>query len=72
MILLKGCLTWAGFDHSKFNSHSFRIGAATTAAAKGLEDCIIKTLGRWESAAYLKYVKILREQLLSYTRMLER
>ena len=37
--------------------HSFRIGAATTAAAKGIEDLLIKTLGRWESLAYLQDVK---------------
>lgn len=41
-----------------FAGHSFRIGAATTAAAAGLEDSTIQTLGRWKSAAYLLYVKI--------------
>ena len=47
----------AGVDPALFNSHSFRIGAATTAAARGLEDSLIKTLGRWESSAYLRYVR---------------
>jgi hypothetical protein len=42
---------------------SFRIGAATVAAAVGVEDCMIKVLGRWDSAAYLSYVCIPREQL---------
>ena len=68
---VKSGLSAAGIDHKKYNGHSFRIGAATTAAAKGLEDSIIKTLGRWESSAYLTYVKIPREQLLSYTRTLD-
>ena len=36
----------AGIDSSKYSGHSFLIGAATTAAARGIEDCIIKTLGR--------------------------
>ena len=40
-------------EHEKYSGHSFRIGAATTAAAKGIEDCIIKILGWWESLAYL-------------------
>ena len=34
-----------------------------TAAAMKVEDSIIKTLGRWESAAYLLYVRIPREEL---------
>ena len=56
---LKKC----GVDSTRYAGHSFRIGAATTAAAKGVEDALIKTLGRWESLAYLQYVKIPRRQL---------
>ena len=43
-----------GIDGSKYARHSFRIGAASTAASKGLEDSTIKTLGRWRSSAYIK------------------
>ena len=64
---VRAALRLAGVDQAKYCSHSFRIGAATTAAAKGVEDCVIKTLGRWESAAYLRYVKIPREQLAGYS-----
>ena len=67
---LRGALQAAGIDQSKYCGHSFRIGAATTAAAKGIEDSIIKTLGRWNSIAYLQYVKIPREQLASYSKLL--
>ena len=43
---VRRALDSAGVDPALFNSHSFRIGAATTAAARGLEDSLIKTLGR--------------------------
>ena len=61
---VRSALSRAGVDQSKYCTHSFRIGAATTAAAKGIEDSVIKTLGRWESAAYLQYVRLPRSQLV--------
>ncbi len=64
---VRTALTKAGIDQSKYCTHSFRIGAATTAAHKGVEDSVIKTLGRWESLAYLQYVKIPKKQLVSYS-----
>ena len=60
---LRDALKRTGLDEQKYCSHTFRIGAATTAASKGMEDCIIKTLGRWESVAYLQYIRIPRERL---------
>ena len=67
---LRFALAQTGVDDSKYSGHSFRIGAATTAASRGFEDCIIKTLGRWSSLAYLEYVKIPRVQLAEYSRAL--
>ena len=61
---VKAALTRAGVDQSRYGTHSFRIGAATTAAASGVEDAVIKTVGRWESLAYLQYVRIPRESLI--------
>ena len=46
-----------------YSGHSFRAGAATTAAAMQVEDSVIKTLGRWESAAYLLYIRMPKEDL---------
>ena len=62
----------AGLKQASYCSHSFRIGAATTAAKVGIEDSVIKTLGRWESVAYLQYVKLPRARLASYTQRLAR
>lgn len=45
---------------------SFRIEAATTAAAAGIQAATIKILGRWQSTAYLQYQKNPTELLLSH------
>ena len=67
---VKKAMEQAGMEASNFNGHSFRIGAASTAAVHGMEDSLIKTLGRWESDAYQRYIKIPREELANYTVML--
>lgn len=42
----------------KLRSHSFRIGAATTASLCGLSEDRIKVLGRWKSNAYQRYIRM--------------
>lgn len=64
---LRSALTDQGFNSSQYCGHSFRIGAATTAAQNGIADCTIKMLGRWESTAYQLYVRTPRTDLASYT-----
>ncbi|KAL5469193.1 hypothetical protein EMCRGX_G030412 [Ephydatia muelleri] len=54
---LRRALTARGFDSLSFAGHSFRIGAATAAAAAGIEDSTIKALGRWSSDAFLSYIR---------------
>ena len=55
----------SGMDPKKYAGHSFRIGAATTASRQGINEATIKMLGRWESSAYLRYIKTPRAQLAS-------
>ena len=63
-------LSLAGIDASAYHGHSFRIGAATTAADTGIGEYLIKTLGRWSSSAYQLYIRIPREQLATLAPML--
>ena len=53
----------AGIEASQYSGHSFRIGAATTAALAGVEDHTIQTMGRWHSSAYLLYIRLPPESL---------
>jgi len=62
---MRAALQQTGIDARKYAGHSFRIGAATTAAQCGLPDSLIKTLGRWESAAYTVYIRTPKEKLCS-------
>ena len=57
--------------HSEgYSGHSFRIGAATTAAETGVGDAVIQRLGRWKSAAYKGYVQPEREGLAGIPRQM--
>ena len=53
---------------SPYSSHSYRIGAATTAAAAGLPDSQIQTLGRRHSSACKSYIRITPESLHKATK----
>ena len=63
MVQLQKVLADVGINSGNFAGHSFFIGTAATVAAKGAEDSTIKILGRRESAAYQRYVKIHRHSL---------
>ena len=53
---LKILLDSIGVNSLNYNGHSFRIGAATSAQEARLEDHLIKTLGRWTSDCYTRYI----------------
>ena len=56
MRLSRQGLQAVNIDPPHFSGQSFHIGAATTAAQAGIEDSVVKMLGRWESAAYHRYI----------------
>ena len=54
---LNEALQFSDLDVSRYKSHSFRIGAASWAAAKGMSDTQIRNFGRWKSNAFLRYIR---------------
>ena len=68
--LLRSTLTRAGKNCSFYSGHSFRIGAATTAAARGVSDSTIQTLGQWQSDSFKRYIRIPRDQLAALSKSL--
>ena len=54
---LKAALKFNNLDCALYKAHSFRIGAASWATAKGFSDSQIRLLGRWKSNAFLKYIR---------------
>ena len=53
----KKALAALGLSNHQFGTHSFRIGAASTAAAAGVGVEGIKAIGRWRSGAFKSYVR---------------
>ena len=59
---VRKALTDAQVDQNHYSGHSFRIGAATAAAAVGIPAHV---MGRWTSEAYQLYIHQPRESLAS-------
>ena len=68
--LVRDVLQATGLPHNQFAGHSFRIGAATAAAQAGVEDSVIRTMGRWNSSAFLLYIQTPPANLAQFTKRL--
>lgn len=66
----KDVLQTAKVGTTCYSGHSFRIGAASAAAAVGVPAYFIKMLGRWSSDAYHLYVRTPRETFASISQLI--
>jgi hypothetical protein len=55
---LKVALAYCDLNPQQYKGHSFRIGAATEAAKLGYSENFIQQLGRWQSNAIKRYLRI--------------
>ncbi|XP_063967563.1 uncharacterized protein LOC135157047 [Lytechinus pictus] len=55
--VLKRAISFCGLPVAHFSSHSFRIGAATSAAMAGVPDVCIQNMGRWASNTHRLYIR---------------
>ena len=67
---LSKVLKATGHDSCKYNTYSFRIGAAMTGKQAGISDVHIKMLGRWQSSTYQQYIRTPQQQLASLSAQL--
>ena len=67
---LREAVASIGLKPEGYSGHSFRIGAASTAAALGLNDTLIQRAGRWRSEAFRLYVRTQDKQLAAIARSL--
>ena len=58
--ILKKGINSLGLPEGEFSSHSFRIGAATSAALSGIPIEHIMDMGRWRSSAVNSYIRPLK------------
>ena len=62
---LRIALAGIGVDVTNYSGHSFRIGAASTAARAGFSDSFIQALGRWKLPAFSTYIRTPVEDLVA-------
>ena len=57
---LSRLISFSGFQVSRYKSHSLRIGGASYYASLGYTNLQIQILGRWDSDAFIKYIRSAR------------
>ena len=67
---LRHAISQLGISAAGYSGHSFRIGAATTAAGIGISDSNIQLLGRWRSSAFLTYIRSSNDHLAAVSTLM--
>lgn len=60
---LEAPLSFCDLNLQNNHTHSFRIRVASSATAQGFTELQIQTIGRWNSNAFRKYIRIPTLQL---------
>ena len=55
--VLRSALNFCNLDTARYKGHSFRIGAASLASERGFSDSQIRSMGRWKSEAFKRYIR---------------
>ena len=63
--MLRRALNFAHVHDDHISSHSFRIGAASTAAQSSVSIDDIRAMGRWRSNAVLRYIRPIPVSILN-------
>ena len=69
---LKDTISKLNLDTHSYNTHGFRIGAATSAKQAGISDTHNKTLGRWQNDVYQRHIRTSLQELASLSKQLIR
>lgn len=67
---IRNLLNSAGFPATEYAGHSFRIGAATAAAQANLPPWLIKSMGRWASDCFERYIRTPEATLINATKQM--
>ena len=54
---LSRLINFSGFQGERYKAHSLRIGGASYYAGLGYTDAQIRLLGRWDSNAFVRYIR---------------
>ena len=68
---LRKVLQQCNLPSHQFSGHSFRIGAATSAAMQGISSASLQQMGRWSSSAYASYIRPDSHSILAAQRSLK-